>query len=393
MRTNKYLIVGNGVAGTTAADTIRQNDPHGEITIITDEDIPFYYRVRLPDYLGGSVSESELIAKKASWYAEKRISLQLKTKITGADPGRKNLKTSDSSILSYERLLLANGSHPFIPPIEGFDMEGVYAIHTVKDIRQIFQAAQKISSVVLIGGGLLGLETANALHRLGKKITVVEFFPRLLPRQLDSDGAARLQHIFENMNFSFRLGATARKIAGTDRVEQVVLENGELLPAEMVIISAGVRPNLELAKMIGLKTDKGVVVNKHMQTSQPDIYAAGDVIEFEGKTFGIWPAAMEQGRIAGMNISGGNISYEGTTLSNILKVAGIDLASAGEIDAENRYESRIAASEDIYKKVVIDQGKVIGCIMLGDRTNFTRINRAISSGEDILNELDSLLNV
>jgi nitrite reductase (NADH) large subunit len=255
------------------------------------------------------------------------------------------------------------------------------------------QAAEKIDSVVLIGGGLLGLEAANALHKLRKNITVVEFFPRLLPRQLDTDGAARLRYIFENMNFVFRLGATTKEIVGAGRVEEVILENGEVLPTEMVIISAGVRPNLELAKMFGLEADKGVIVDKHMQTSQPGIYAAGDVIEFEGKTFGIWPAAMEQGRIAGINISGGDTSYEGTTLSNILKVAGIDLAAAGEIDAENIYESRIVASEDIYKKVVIDHGKVIGCIMLGDRTNFNRINKAIASGEDILNELDSLLNV
>ena len=194
------------------------------------------------------------------------------------------------------------------------------------------------------------------------------------------------------MNFTFRLGATTSEISGNDRVEQVVLENGDILPTEMVIISAGVRPNLELAKMLDLKTDKGVTVDKFMQTSQPDIFAAGDVIEYEGRTYGIWPAAMEQGKIAGINISGGRAAYAGTTLSNILKVAGIDLASAGEIDEENRHESKIVTSADIYKKVVIDNGRVIGCIMLGDRKNFNRINKAITSGEDITNELDTLLN-
>jgi nitrite reductase (NADH) large subunit len=188
------------------------------------------------------------------------------------------------------------------------------------------------------------------------------------------------------------LGAITREITGDKRVKQVVLENGTVLPTEMVIISAGVRPTLDLAKMLGLKTDKGVIVDKFMQTSQRGIYAAGDVIEFEGKTYGIWPAAMEQGKIAGLNISGGKTSYEGTILANTLKVAGIDLATTGEIDAENRYESKIVAYEDIYKKVVIDNGRVIGCIMLGDRKNFNRINKAITSGEDILNELDSMLN-
>jgi nitrite reductase (NADH) large subunit len=389
---NTYLIIGNGVAGTTAAENIRLNDTKGEITIVTDEDLPFYYRVRLPDYLGGVVTESELIAKKDAWYDEKKISLQLNTRINGANPDKKHLLTVEGATLAYDRLLLANGSHPFIPPIKGSDTKGVYVVHTLHDVRQISQAAEKISNVVLIGGGLLGLETANALQKLGKNITVVEFFPRLLPRQLDNEGAARLQHFFENLNFTFKLGAITREITGDKRVKQVVLENGTVLPTEMVIISAGVRPTLDLAKMLGLKTDKGVIVDKFMQTSQRGIYAAGDVIEFEGKTYGIWPAAMEQGKIAGLNISGGKTSYEGTILANTLKVAGIDLATTGEIDAENRYESKIVAYEDIYKKVVIDNGRVIGCIMLGDRKNFNRINKAITSGEDILNELDSMLN-
>jgi nitrite reductase (NADH) large subunit len=388
----KYLILGSGVAGTTAAENIRRNDATGEITIVTAEDLPFYYRVRLPDYLGGLVAESELLAKKQAWYAEKKISLQLSTRITGADPDAQQVIAADGVSLPYDRLLLANGSHPFIPPIKGTDLEGVFVLHTVDDVRKISQAAAKISSVVLIGGGLLGLEAANALHRLGKNITVVEFFPRLLPRQLDNEGAARLQHYFEKMNFSFRLGATTRELTGAGRVEQVILANGDVLPAGMVIISAGVRPNLKLPKMLGVKTDRGVIVDKFMQASQPNIYGAGDVVEFEGKTYGIWPAAMEQGRIAGINISGGKTAYEGTTLANILKVAGVDLASAGEIDAENKYESKIVASDDIYKKAVIDNGKVIGCIMLGDRKNFNRINGAISSGEDILDELESLLN-
>jgi nitrite reductase (NADH) large subunit len=389
---NTYLIIGSGVAGTTAAENIRLNDTKGEITIVTDEDLPFYYRVRLPDYLGGVVAESELIAKKDAWYDEKKISLQLNTRINGANPDKKHLLTVEGATLAYDRLLLANGSHPFIPPIKGSDTKGVYVVHTLHDVRQISQAAEKISNVVLVGGGLLGLETANALQKLGKNITVVEFFPRLLPRQLDNEGAARLQHFFENLNFTFKLGAITREITGDKRVKQVVLENGTVLPTEMVIISAGVRPTLDLAKMLGLKTDKGVIVDKFMQTSQRGIYAAGDVIEFEGKTYGIWPAAMEQGKIAGLNISGGKTSYEGTILANTLKVAGIDLATTGEIDAENRYESKIVAYEDIYKKVVIDNGRVIGCIMLGDRKNFNRINKAITSGEDILNELDSMLN-
>jgi len=387
----KYLIIGNGVAGTMAADSIRQNDADGEIIIVTDEDLPFYYRVRLPDLIGGRATESELIVKKKDWYTEKNISLKLNTRITAADPEKKKVHTAGGESLAYDRLLLANGSHPFIPPIKGSDMKGVFTIHTVNDVRLVSAEAEGVDEVLLIGGGLLGLEAANALHRLGKNITVVEFFPRLLPRQLDNEGATRLQRYFEDRGFSFRLGATTREIQGSESIKQVVLENGAVLHAEIVIISAGVRPSLELAQMLALKTDKGVIVDKHMQTSDADIFAAGDVIEFDGRTYGIWSAAMEQGKIAGTNISGGNATYEGTTLSNILKVAGIDLASAGEIDVENRYKSKTVATDDIYKKVVIDNTRAIGCIMLGNMKNFNRINMAITTGENILDELDSLL--
>ena len=388
---NKYLIVGNGVAGTTAADYMRQNDPAGEITIVSGEDLPFYYRVRLPDLLGGTVDESELVAKKKDWYGERKVVLKLAARIIRAVPEEKKLVAEDGASFTYDRLLLANGSHPFIPRIRGHEKEGVFTLHTVEDVRKISRFAEKIDNALFIGGGLLGLEAAKALHQRGKNITVVEFFPRLLPRQLDIDGAARLQRFFEEMNFTFRLGATTREIAGTGRVEQVILENGDTLPAEMVIISAGVRPNLELAGLLGLATDKGIIVNDRLQTSDPDIYAAGDVIEFNGRTYGIWPAAAEQGKIAGINIAGGRTTYTATLLSNTLKVAGIDLASAGEIDENNRYDAKIVATETFYKKVVIDNGRVIGCIMLGDRKNFNRISKAISTGEDILPELDSLL--
>ena len=389
----KYLIIGNGIAGTTAADNIRRNDAAGEIIIVTDEDLPFYYRIRLPDLLGGRVTESELIAKNSEWYRKKNISLKLNTRITAADPQTKKVHTGVGESLAFDRLLLANGSHPFIPPVKGSDMKGVFAIHTVNDVRRVLAGTAKLDNALLVGGGLLGLEAANALHRLGKKITVIEFFPRLLPRQLDDEGATRLQRYFEKMGFSFRLEATVREIRGSGHVEDVVLEDGTVLPAGMVIISAGVRPSLELAQMFSLKIDKGVIVNKHMQTSNPDIFAAGDVIEFNGKTYGIWPAAMEQGKIAGTNISGGNTTYGGTTLSNILKVAGVDLGSAGEIDIENRYKSKTVATSDIYKKVVIDNNRVIGCIMLGNLKNFNRISMAITTGENILDELDSLLGV
>ena len=381
MRMKNYLIIGNGVAGTTAAENIRKQDQDGTITIITDEDLPFYYRIRLNEYLSGEITEKDLISKSEQWYKDNNIDLKLGDRIVKAEPRKKVVLTEKDQKLSYDRLLIASGSHSFIPPINGSEKNGVFALRTIRDARDISAWANDIDEVVLIGGGLLGLEAGNALMKLGKKVMVVEFFPRLLPRQLDVDGAKRLQVIMEGMGFSFRLGAKTQEIKGDDKVESVLLEGGEKLTSEMVIISAGVRPNLELAEPLGLDHDKGIKVDEYLRTNQPDIYAAGDVAEFMGIPYGIWPAAMEQGKIAGTNMAGGDMIYKGTTMANTLKVVGIDLASAGDIDAENKLESKTVTDEKVYKKIVVENDQIIGCIMLGDTKGFNKVTKAMSENQ------------
>ena len=279
--------------------------------------------------------------------------------------------------------MLATGSHSYLPPIEGVNQQGVFTLRTVDDARRIISFAETREKVVLVGGGLLGLETGSALLGKGKKVTVVEFFPRLLPRQLDTKGAARLMQIMQDRGFSFRLGTSVREIAGGGAVASVHLQKGEILPAAMVIISAGVRPNLEPAQRLGLATDKGIIVDSTLRTSRPEIFAAGDAAQFGNHLYGIWPAAMEQGRAAGTNMAGGGVIYEGSTPANKLKVGGIDLAAAGEIDAEDRFESRIEETDTVYRKFVIDDNHLVGCIMLGDTADFARTVRAINEQMDI----------
>jgi len=387
-----YLIVGNGVAGTTAAKNVRKHDKEGKITIVTDEDFSFYWRIKLNEYLAGDLTEEALTAQKAQWYGEQRIDLKLKTLIAGADPNEKVVFTEDKQRLSYDSLLIATGSHSFIPPIKGSEKEGVFALRNIQDARGISVWAKDIEDVVLIGGGLLGLEAGNALLKLGKKVTVVEFFPRLLPRQLDVDGAQRLQEIMGKMGFSFRLGARTQEIFGNDQVTGVLLEGGESIPSKMVIISAGIRPNLELAEPLGLENDKGIKVDEYLRTNQTDIYAAGDVTEFRGMPYGIWPAAIEQGQIAGTNMAGGNLVYKGTTMANRLKVVGVDLASAGDIDAENEKESRVVSDDKVYKKIVMENNQIVGCIMLGDTKAFNKITKDMSEKKDISQVKDQLLS-
>lgn len=388
----KYLIVGNGVAGTTAAEYIRKQDGRGKISIVTDEDLPFYFRPRLIEYIGGETSEQKLIAKNEQWYQDHNIDLILKTRVIDADPENRVVITENNRRISYDRLLVATGSHSFIPPINGSEKAGVFTLRNIHDARRILEYSNNIDYVVVIGGGLLGLEAGNALRKAGKKVLVVEFFSRLLPRQLDADGAKKLRVIMERMGFSFRLGVRTEKIKGDGRVSAVVLEGGETLQANMVLISAGVRPNPELSEALKLDYEKGIKVDEHLRTNRPDIFAAGDVTEFKGTLYGIWPAAMEQGKAAGVNMAGGDMIYEGSTMANTLKVAGVDLASAGNIDAENKFESKVVTDENVYKKIVIENDQIIGCIMLGDKEGFNKITQAISEKKNVFQIKDQILS-
>jgi len=374
----KYLIIGNGVAGTTAAEYIAKSDEQARITIVTQENTPFYSRIRLHEYIAQETTPEQLIIRKPEWYAKRGIDLRLNTRIIQADINQKAVWTKSGRAFNYDRLLIATGSRSFTPPIQGTDKQGVFTLRTVEDADAVIDFAATAKRVVMIGGGLLGLECGNALRKRGLQVTVVEFFPRLLPRQLDSEGADRLLHLMTKMGFNFRLGARTKKIYGDNRVTGVQLENGEDLPTDMIIISAGVRPHLELACDLDLDYDKGIKVNEYLQTGQPDVFAAGDVAEFNGTVYGIWSAAMEQGRFAGINMAGGQTVYTGSIMNNTLKVAGIDTASGGNIDAGNSLESRIFSDETIYRKIVIDHDRIVGCIMIGDVSGFNTILKAIN---------------
>ncbi|RJR17265.1 MAG: NAD(P)/FAD-dependent oxidoreductase [Desulfobacteraceae bacterium] len=386
-----YVIVGNGAAGTTAAEHIRKRDKQVRISIISDEEIPFYWRIRLNEYLAGDIGEKELLAKKAEWYEDNKIDLRLGVRVEGVGSDGSGLVTSGGERISFDKLLVATGSRSFVPPIKGADKNGVFTLRSFRDVKEISAWAGNIQEVVIIGGGLLGLEAGHALRKLGLSVAVVEFFPRLLPRQLDVEGASRLQDIMEKKGFFFRLGAKTSHITGEDSAQGVVLEGGELIQARMVIISAGVRPDLRLAKALGLDTDKGLKVDETMRTSRDNIFAAGDVVEFKGVTYGIWPAALDQGRIAGINMTGGSEYYKGTTMANTLKVAGIDLASAGDIDADGGSESVLRVDEGVYKKIVFEENRIVGCIMLGDTKGFSSITKLMADKKDVSQVKDSIL--
>jgi len=374
----RYLIIGNGVAGTTAAETIRQRDPEGEITLVTEEDLPFYRRIMLTEYLAGSLAETGLVVHNQEWYDKLNLKLLTSTRVVEAPADRAEIITATGQILPYDRLLVATGSHSFLPPVPGNDRPGVHTLRNIEDARQINNCCRPDGQAVLIGGGLLGLETSQALLKRGMKVTVVEMSPRLLPNQLDDKGASRLQSLLSARGFAFRIGTALREITGNPEVTGVALTSGEVLPATLVIFSAGVRPNLELAHCLGLECNRGIIVDAMMRTSREGVFAAGDVSEFCGVCYGIWPPAQQQGRAAGIAMTGGDPHYQGSSPATRLKVTGIELAAAGDIDAGHHHEEYIEESDNVYRKFVSDQGRLIGFIMLGDAHDFAAKSKLIA---------------
>lgn len=377
----KYVIIGNGASGASAAAKIRKLDKEGTVDVFTTEDVPYYYRPKLIDYLAKEVPFEKCILSGEKWFTDNRINLHINTEIVSITPEKNEVVTKDGEVFTYDRLLLSVGANCFVPPIPGSASEKVFTVKDKNDTDRIMELAASSKSAILIGGGLLGLETGNSLRKLGLKVKVVEFFPRLLPRQLDVEGAAMLEKQLTSMGFEFYLGKVSEKIEDIEKSMKLTLKSGEVLDGDFIIISAGIRPDLKLASGAGIKVNKGIVVDNYMKTSVDNIYAAGDAIEHDGKLYGIWPPAKEQGDIAGENmVKPGSKEYKGTLFSHKLKVVGIDLVSMGDIDADGKLQSKVHKDEKafVYKKAVVSDGKLAGCIMLGTIDGEKQVAKAIS---------------
>jgi nitrite reductase (NADH) large subunit len=379
----RYVIIGHGVAGHTAAQRIRSLDPVGAITLFSKEPDLFYYRVRLPEVVAGEVNMDRLAVQPREWYTQNAIDVVLGETVVEVDPAERRVVGDRGARASYDALLLAVGAKSFVPPVAGSDKPGVFTLRDAADARAIRAAAETTGTAILVGGGLLGLEAGYGLIRRGLRVHVVEMFDRLLPRQMCPTGARLLQNHLETLGFSFFLGARIKEIFGADRAEGLLLEDGRRLDGGLVLFSAGVRPNLDLAKSLGLQIERGVVVDDGLKTSLDGVWAAGDLVQHRGQVYGIWPAARDQGRVAGENMAGGSAVYTGTVMSNALKVAGVDLTSAGNIDPEDKLPQAVFTDGRVFRKIVMDQGRIAGFIFYGLKTGLRECQEALASGRDV----------
>ncbi|MFZ2054709.1 MAG: FAD-dependent oxidoreductase [Candidatus Aminicenantales bacterium] len=391
----KTVIIGNGLAGTMAAKTVRELDSQVEVLIFAEERYHYYPRPNLIEYIAGKLPYERLFAFSEGWHVRQKIDIRLGTAVRKIHPRSREIELEGGGRDSYDKLLIANGASSFIPPIKGADQRGVFSLRTLDDAQAILDGLQSHHQVAVIGGGLLGLEIARAIRSRGAEVEVVEFFDRLLPRQLDTQGASLLRSQIESQGIRIRLGVATEEILGNGETKGLKLKGGPEVKADMVVIAAGVRPNLGLPQDAGLATDRGLVVDDRLRTSHPQVFAAGDSIQHRGKVYGIIPASFEQARTAAYNIMGEDKKYEGTVPANTLKVAGLYVTSVGLVNPEGEGFEEVRnykKEEGIYKKIVLQDGALVGSIWMGTKKGVNEIARAVTAKAKISQWINTLLD-
>ncbi len=326
----RIQIIGGGVAAFEAAVAARKSDADARITIHTREKTPPYRRPALPRALPGDLPDREFLIKPADWYREQHIELCTGSNVDAVDRNRRELRLADGGAVPYDRLLFATGGHCFLPPIPGIELAGVLSLREYADLAPIREAlARTTSAVTVVGGGLLGLELADALLQTGHRVRLVEGCPVLLGKQLAAADSERVRHHLEQVpGLELHLGSFPAAVLGNDRVQALKLADGTELPAELIFFSTGMRPHTELAQQAGLTTvPGGIRVDALLRTDDPDIFAAGDCAAFDGKPgCGLYAAARKMGATAGANLAGGEISYQPEEYPPRMTALGIRLA-------------------------------------------------------------------
>jgi nitrite reductase (NADH) large subunit len=391
----RAVIIGNGLAGTMAAKTLRELDSQVEIVVFAEEKYPYYPRPNLIEYIGGKLPYERIFAFSEEWHVRQKIDIRLGTPVRRIHPQSGEVELDAGHREPYDALLVANGASSFVPPIQGADKRGVFSLRTLDDAQAILGYLHDHRRVVIIGGGLLGLEIARAIRSQGAEVEVVEFFDRLLPRQLDVEGASLLRGQIESLGIRVRLGVTPEEVLGPDEVRGIRLKGGAEISAGMAVVAAGVRPNLDLPRAAGLATDRGLVVDDRLRTSHPRVFAAGDSVQHRGKVYGIIPASFDQARAAAYNMLGQDKKYEGTIPANTLKVVGLYVTSLGLAIPEGPgYEEirKIKKEEGVYKKIVLQDGLLVGAIWMGTKKGVSEIARAVAGKTRVNQWINTLLD-
>lgn len=386
----RVVVLGNGIAGVTAADFVRRHNPDCEIDLIGKEAHLLYNRMGISRLVYGRSAMQGLYLLPEHWYEENRITCWLNTRAQRIDREARRVLLATGEELPYDRLILAVGSSSFVPPITGYGRAGSFVLREADDAMAIRRYAQEHGSrrAVVAGGGLLGLEAAHALHQLGLAATVVERSSRLLTNYTDERASELLTEYLENLGIDIVRGASITSVEGEAGVSVVVLTDGRVLPCDVLLVAAGIQPNISLARDAGLDVNRGVIVDARMRTSDPDIYAAGDIAEIDGRVLGLWPIAVNQAEAAARNAVGADEAHAHVLPVALLKGVGIDLLSAGRITVDEAAggEAIVVDSgrEHQYAKLVLSaDGRLVGGLLLNRSSDHSALVTAVKNALDV----------
>jgi len=395
MPMKRLVVVGNGMAGVGCVEQILKHAAKFEITIFGEETHVNYNRILLSSVLAGEKAADDIVLNSLEWYRQNDIQLRLGVRVSGIDVNAKTVTGDDGSVTPFDKLLLATGSNPLIPPMEGVKKEGVYVFRNLDDTRALLDRATKGVKAVVIGGGLLGLEAARGLQVQGCEVTVVHLMDTLMERQVDFAGGGYLKTKMECLGVKVLLERNTAAILGNEKVEGVAFKDGSSIGAEMVVIAAGIRPNADLARKAGLQVNRAVVVNDFMETSHPDVFAVGECVEHKGICYGLVAPLLEQGKVLAATITGNKgPRYEGSVSAAKLKIMGVDVFSAGDFSEKApgtdvvRYED---AALGVYKKLTLRDGKLAGAILVGDTSDSHRYMDWLRTQTDLTAQRRQLL--
>jgi len=366
----RLVVVGNGMAGMRTVEELLALAPDlYDITVFGAEPHGNYNRILLSPVLAGEKTVDDIMLHPREWYARHGITLLAGDPVVAIDRARRLVRSQSGNEVRYDRLLLATGSRPFIVPVPGHALDGVIAFRDIQDVETMLAAARAHRHAVVIGGGLLGLEAANGLLRQGMDVTVLHLGDALMDRQLDANAAALLKRTLERRGLRILLGANTSEILGETRVTGVRLADGTQIPADLVVMAAGVRPNAELARAAGLHCERAIVVDDTLQTYDPRIYAVGECVQHRQATFGLVAPIWDQARVCAAHLAGaGHRRYVQQATATRLKVSGVELYSAGDIVGGEDSEDLVLRDprRGVYKRLVLQQGRLAGAVLYGD---------------------------
>jgi nitrite reductase (NADH) large subunit len=385
------VIVGNGMAAARLVDELAKTAlGRYAIAVIGAEPRLAYNRVLLSSVLAGETASHEIELKPANWWRDRGVTVKYNCLATEIDVGRRELKIENEESISFSKLILATGSTPLRLNVPGADLAGVHTFRDTRDVDRLLTLAAGKKRVVVVGGGLLGLEAAYGLAKAGAAVTLIHLMDRLMERQLDAPAAALLKSLVERKGVKILLNANTARINGETRVEGVELVDGRRIDADAVIFAAGIRPNVALAKEAGIPVNRGVVVDDHLATGAPDIFALGECAEHRGVCYGLVEPAYEQARVLARHLAGGVAAYQGSVVATNLKVSGVSVFSAGDFlgqDFLGEGGSEAIVLSDFkrgtYKKLVISDGRLTGAVLIGDVGDALWYLELIRSGEPI----------